>query len=652
MLKKSLLSLAILSILPLTGCLKVEDSDSKDTIILEQAELTPASVRAVMDLIDPTTNEPISDAQIRYKAGVDWSDSLTISNGQVVIDYLPGNSDVLVEVTSPDNTYIKRVFYFKTSMVSQGQDSVQNLGSQYLYRATTASFTILDSTNSVIEDVKIGYPVISYLSNGYQSQGFTNRVDATFDTQTGNYTLLVPQGTGYDVEFDGDIDNDGIDDYYFGYDDFGSRIYSSRLLNADVVYAKKTVYSQEFPVNITLLSKQGELIENNDAVFISTEFKLPQALIFDQQKQAYSFVYKGSAAIKVNIAEIEFNGVSYNAGFAKINPNDEKAYVSFDNVLNQSREYMLNDEGELNLVVMLEESDSNSDSNYYFRALSNYINSENNSLNLFLSHPVELSEDSIKFTQKNVVVVTRGNDSDNDMVPAGTTLIERKSVDRSVSSKQEYNNSFLTVTPNTELTTGEYRYEVSNLRSLDTGNVFSKQFTNEFEFVNTNLVFNIEDIVIDNNNGFTLGQRSVEKNTAGVIDESNYGSSTPAMYLPLSISSLDYFNITVIESVKSNNQMDEFSPYSLVENGEIKIGKRFITSVAKNENVQTEGYSSYYRLHTSLEQGEYFVVSLGNIGYHFNDHTLESKNTMTIQYEYKIKGSNDVVSGIKELSVH
>ncbi|WP_100915552.1 hypothetical protein [Pseudoalteromonas spongiae] len=651
MFKKSAIMLAVTAALPLSGCLKVEDSDSKDTIIVEQAELTPASVQAVLDLIDPTTNEPISGTQVRYQVGVDWSDTLTISNGQVVIDNLPGNSDVLVEVTSPDNTYLKRVFYFKTSMVSQGQDSVQNLGSQYLYRATTASFTILDSANSVIEDVKIGYPVISYLSNGYQTQGFTNRVNATYDAQTGNYTLLVPQGTGYDVEFDGDIDNDGIDDYYFGYDDFGSRIYSSRLLNADVVYAKKTVYNQEFPVNITLLSKQGELIENNDAVFISTEFKLPQALTFDQQKQAYSFVYKGSAAIKVNIAEIEFNGVSYNTGFAKINPNDEKAYVSFDNVLNQSREYVLNDQGELNLVVMLKENDSNSDSNYYFRALSNYINSENNSLNLFLSHPVELSENSVEFTQKNVVVVTRGNDSDNDMVPAGTTLIERKSVVRSVSSKLEYNNSFLSVTPNTELSTGEYRYEVSNLRSVDTGNVFSKQFTNEFEFINSNLIFSIDDIKIDNNNGFTLGIRSIEKNTAGVIDDSSYNANTPALYLPLSISSLDYLDITVIKSVKNSNQSDEFSRYSVVENGEIKVGKRFIASLAKNENVEIN-YSSYYRLHTSLEQGEYYSVSLNDVGYHFYDDTSESKNTITINYEYKVKGSNDVVSGTKELSVH
>lgn len=651
MLKKSLLTLAILSTLPLTGCLKVEDSDSKETIIVEQAELTPAGVQAVLDLIDPTTNEPISGTQVRYQVGVDWSDSLTISNGQVVIDNLPGNSDVLVEVTSPDNTYLKRVFYFKTSMVSQGQNSVQNLGSQHLYRATTASFTILDSANSVIEDVKIGYPVISYLSNGYQTQGFTNRVNATYDAQTGNYTLLVPQGTGYEVEFDGDIDNDGIDDYYFGYDDFGSRIYSSRLLNADVVYAKKTVYNQEFPVNITLLSKQGELIENNDAVFISSEFKLPQALTFDQQKQSYSFVYKGSAAIKVNIAEIEFNGVSYNAGYAKIKPNDEKAYVSFDNVLNQSREYVLNGQGELNLVVMLEESDTNSDSNYYFRALSNYINSENNSLNLFLSHPVELSENSIKFTQKNVVVVTKGNDHANDMVPPGTTLIERNHVVRSVSSKLEYNNSLLTVTPNTGLATGEYRYEVSNLKSVETGNVFSKQFTNEFEFINSNLIFNIDDIKVDNNNGFTLGQRSIEKNTAGVIDDSNYNAKTPILYLPSNISSLDYLDITAIKSVKDNNQSDEFSRYSVVENGEIKVGKRFITSLAKNENVESNS-SSYYHLHTSLEQGEYYSITLNSVGYNFYDDTAESKNTITISYEYKVKGSNDVVSGTKELSVH
>jgi len=651
MLKKSLLTLTILSTLPLTGCLKVEDSESKETIIVEQAEVTPASVQAVLNLIDSTTNEPIIDAQMRYKVGVDWSASLTISNGQVVIDNLPGNSDVLVEVTSPANAYIKRLFYFKTSMVNQGQNSVQNLGSQYLYRATTASFTILDNKNSVIEDVEIGYPVISYLSNGYQSQAFTNRVDATFDAQTGYYTLQVPKGFNYEVAFEGDIDNDGITDYIFGDEYFGSSIYSSSLIDADVVYAKKTDESQEFPVNITLLSKQGELIENNDAVFISSKFKLPQALTFDQQKQAYSFVYNGSADIKVNIAEIDFNGVSYNAGYAKINPNGEKAYVSFDNVLNQSREYVLNDEGELNLVLMLEESDANPDYSYYFRALSNYINSENNSLNLFLSHPVELSEDSIKFTQKNVVVVTKGNDDANDMVPPGTTLIERNHVVRSVSSKLEYNNSFLTVTPNTELATGEYRYEVSNLKSVETGNVFSKQFTNEFEFINSNLIFSIDDIKVDNNNGFTLGLRSIEKNTAGVIDDSSYNAKTPILYLPSNISSLDYLDITAIKSVKDNNQSDEFSRYSVVENGEIKVGKRFITSLAKNENVESNS-SSYYHLHTSLEQGEYYSITLNSVGYNFYDDTSESKNTITISYEYKAKGSNDVVSGTKELSVY
>ena len=35
--------------------------------------------------------------------------------------------------------------------------------------------------------------------------------------------------------------------YHFGYDDSGSRIHSSRLLNADVVYAKKTLFT--FDVN-------------------------------------------------------------------------------------------------------------------------------------------------------------------------------------------------------------------------------------------------------------------------------------------------------------------------------------------------------------------------------------------------------------------
>ncbi len=649
MFKKSAIVLAVTAALPLSGCLKVEDSDSKETIVIEQSEQTPATVQVVLELVDHASGTMVQNVSARYKVGTQWSDELTVANGQIVIDDLPGNSDVLIDVTSDDGKYVKRIFSFKTSTVTQGQSSVQSLGQQYLYQASVAQFSILDSQNQSVKDVAVSYPIVTYLTNYYPEQKIDNRIVATYNEETGLYSLPLAAQINYQIDFDGDIDNDGVSDYLFGYSSFTSKIYSQELSDADVVYAKKTAESYEFPVNITLLNNKNEPVIDNEALFVTSKYKLPQALMFDAQKNAYRYTYKGSSEIKINFSDIKSNDVNYKAGYVKVMPNQNDIDVNFQNSKNSSRDYSLDELGELNLVILLDEIDAGS--NYYFQSLSNFINSEDDSLNLFLSHPVQLSEDSVELENREVITITRGNASDNDMVPPGTTLIKRSNVEQEVNAELLYGNNLLVVTPKQPLTGGSYKYTVRNLKSAEDGTLYSRSFSNDFEIVKYDDEFSIDAVKVDNNNGFSQGQRLVESNSAGIVDNSAVSAQRARLFLPLNMKSLDYLDISVIKSVINNQESELFYRYRLVKDGEIQVSKHFATSLAMNENISNEGYASNLKLYTTLEEGQYYVVDLDNVNYRFDDHTEQNKNSITFNYEYRVKGGTEVISGTKTLNV-
>ena len=209
----------------------------------------------------------------------------------------------------------------------------------------------------------------------------------------------------------------------------------------------------------------------------------------------------------------------------------------------------------------------------------------------------------------------------------------------------------LVSTPNNTLTSGDYRYQVQNLSSSDGKEQFNRTFDNNFTIEIEDSVFSIDDISIDNNNGYSQGEILVPTNTAGIEDDSSDNSSYARLFLPASIHSLEYFNLTAVSVTRENDESTVFSSFDIVRDSEVKLNKRQLISLAKNEIVKYEGSSHGHYLHTSLPDGEYYSAELSNIHYYFSDDTLDNKNSITFKYEYLKKGNDTVQTGILTLPI-
>jgi hypothetical protein len=662
------LALAISTSFILTGCLEVEDKNNDDNaalvaaleaqnkILEEQQNDNTGPITLSGNVADYISEEPINGAIIRYKLGNEWSEKQTFSANTFDLKELPGNSDFVIEISSANNEFLTRAFYGTTKNVNANQNSIQQLGSLFVNKGEVVEIEILNElTNSAVEGIEISYNnsvfLNDYSNNNLQNISKEHTTYASFNSVSKKYDLIIPTAISGRVKLETDIDRDGINDYDLVDVDpynYGYRAVSfSDLSENTVIYAQAVNASQNFEIRVNVIDTVGKVFEGLE-LFASNKFSHNVAAIFDEETKQYVFTYSGTADLKLNMPSfVSEDQVIYRSGNISIVPKEQGIYVD-SNYFKSSSEGMLElVDNVLNLTVIPYKSSSNSNNVYL---LTDEIDENNYSLNLFFDSAVEVVENEITLKQQNVLKVTRGNDSDEDVVPDGITTINYidKMIDISVSNK--YNNTFVQAIPNIALDEGNYRYKVGNLKNQETDGTFNVNRSYDFDVEKkVEPVFSIEDISIDNNNGLYQNQLIKTHNTAGVSAKDSYSSNNTRFYLPESIQTLEYLEISIIKKVDNGDFSEMYKSRTIVENGIPQINTAYTVSTALNETIKENIYRSIYT-YTNLPDGKWYVFNESYLP--SNDDVTGSENSVTINYLYQVKGSSEVQSGTTTLKVN
>jgi len=650
----------------LTACFEVED-DSNDDVVAALEEQNSLLQEQQNNAKQPitifgkvvNTGEPSSsvDATITVKVGTTWLDPVN-TTGEFSIDDLPVNSDILIRVESVNGDFMDRVFYGRTTVVEQGQTATQSAGDLQVSEGVIKSYSVIDAeTNEVFEGVVFEYNSSTSFSNGGNASGIADyTVTSSYDNQTELYTITIPKDLSVFLSADRDVDGDDVVDFtpqeytFISGDRVSLSTYEALQLETMLV----DVTSEYLPVElrVTIIDRSGASIPDIE-FFASDQFLGPLEVSYDPGTEEYVFNYQSSGRVQLNMPSFEtLDEVTYSSGLIDIRSSTNTSLVIYDSgfVNNLPNEVEVLD-GVASVVLQARLAPSNSGS---VSLVSSIVDDEDNhSLKQFYSAPIGLLEDSVSLNRTNVFTVIKGNESDSDLVSAGTTKIGYTSEPISVSTNLRHNDTFLTSSPDDVLSAGEFSYSVNELVNKESGQEFDARFGDSFEIevpLEELPAFDINEVRLDNNNGTTNGLIIVSENTAGVPSTTTDNRSTVRIYLPTSIRTLDFFELDLESYVSNGVNINSSRNVRIVDETRIWVNERNLVSLSTNENIEAfSGSSSNADTNTALADGVWYLTT--STGLYLSDNTGTTANTATYRYIYRVAGDEAVTEGTITLPI-
>jgi hypothetical protein len=655
-----------LAVTAVSGCFEVEDKND---------DSVAAALQAQNDILQgqlTTTENPISlfgkvimeedpsltvAATIKVKVGNEWRESIAV-NGEFTIEELPVNSDIQILVESENDEFMSRMFYGKTVTVEQGQTAMQSVGDLEVSEGVVKTYSILDAeTDESVEGIVFEYNPSSAFSNVSIISGLDDYIiRSSYDEQTQLYTITIPKDLNYAVTADRDIDGDGIVDFTpqnFSY--YGSNsviLTASEALQLETMLVDITTAYMPVELRLSVIDRAGTYLPNIE-FFASDQFLGPLDVTYDPGTEEYVFNYQSSGRVILNMPSFQTEDeVTYRSASVDIRSSTDTemtVYTSgFANNPNRTVEVV---DGIASMVVQAALESSNSS---YISTISSIVDEEDEySLKQFYSAPIGLAEDSVRLERRNVFKVIRGNESTTDIVAAGTTKLGNTTESVAITNSLSHGETFLTSRPDEDLVGGEYQYDVDVLINKQSGLEFDPRRSESFEIetpVEELPAFNINDIRLDNNNGTTNGTIIVAENTAGEASTTTNNSSTARLYFPLSIQTLDFFELNLVSYVRNGSSTISTRNIRVVDEDNIFVNERNLVTLATNETIESfTGYGTNADTNTSLEEGLWFYSS--NSGFWAADNTGTSVNTATYRYIYRVEGEADSVEGTITLPV-
>ncbi len=651
----------------LSGCLEVEDDNSELIAALEaQNEILQQQNHGYVvqkpitlygEIVNATTDELVTEATLEIKVGSEWLEPVTVA-GEFSIEELPINTNYIVVIKSPTGAFLDRAFYGRTGSAAVGQVSSQTMGTLLVSEGVVKTYSILDIDDSTpFEGLTFNYNPANNVGSSYQPRAIDDYIiESTFDSTTGLYSILLPKSFSFSVKASNDIDGDGIADYTVENSNFGGynggiQLSTDEALQLETLYVNETQAYQPVQLRITAINETGNKIEGI-SFFASDEYKGNLDTSYDETTQEYVFDYQSSSRVEIMMpsfsTETAEGEVRYDSAQLNLLWSTEETLsltdYGFVNSLPNEVDVV---DGIASLVVMPDVAYNPGPS--ISRISSVLDESDNYSSKEFYAAPIGLVEDGITLVKYNVVNIIKGNDSPNDIVPAGTTLIERQDQNIAITGNLTHNNTFLTVSPDAPLTSGGYRYQVSELRNQESGEIFNASHSQSFEvpYEQNTTPFDINDIKLDNDNHTTTGVRILTTNTAGINNPATNHASSVYIVLPRSIETLDFFRLYQTNYTRNNSAYSDTRQRKIVENGNIQVSISTAVSLAENENLEGYYYSDV-KTGMAVSDGEWYVFSASE---YLSDNTGSSTNSITYNYTYRVAGEDTVYEGTITLPV-
>jgi hypothetical protein len=658
------LSLVIASVLALSGCIEVDD-DSNDEltaallqqnqILAVQAEQAQQSNTVTIQgsIVNAKDASKVESALVTVKTiSTTFAEELEITDGIFVVNGLPANSALEILLSSPDNGFMTRVFYTNTGGSTSGV-AEKDFGKFQVSEGQEYSINVQDSfTNMPITDLTF----ISSTNSGSGSTEDDFKHVSTFDEVDGLYKIMLPKYLTYTVTASIDADRDGQRDYEpenFNYVS-GTNIFigSSQIEDLEALrfFTPEDVILDQITLRLSLVNEAGNTL--NSATVSVSDNDNEQVGVYEAESEQYIIDVIFDVDVTLEIPSFTEGGINYSSSSVSLRESSSGGYyVSISGGVGNSRYEVL--KGDTVELVIRPSEITQADTNLEVVLVSQPGLSTTNSLSVFYSQPIELPfTSSVTLFYNDAISIVRGDDSDTDIVlPGTTTIVGGGFVD--VSTSFSLNNTKLTVSPtNTLQSDSRYTYNVGEVSILESSVNVDLYDENNVNFttpvVVTDTPFDINLLVLDNNNYTQAGQTIVATNTAGIDSSPTDSSNNVGLFLPEEANQLKTLILNKTSCVDDGDLRLESRTYNLISNGNISTSSVVLVSLAENESVQTSNLSnSVYRGTTLLDTNKRYFYN----GIEFlSDNTEANINSVMFDYAYETK-AGEVESGTINLLV-
>jgi hypothetical protein len=644
-----------------TGCIEVEDDSNaeltaavqqQNQILSEQLQQQEVVYTVTMTgvVVDAFDSQPLSNATVTVRTPTEVvAENQSIESGQFTIEGLPANSSVEVIISSPDDSFLTRVFYLSTGDVTSG-NAIKDFGIFRVSEGETYTIEVLESeTNMPIEGLE--FNASSAVNTGANASAFDHV--GTFDEVNGVYTIELPKFINTVVYASIDADRDGERDYVpenFSYVS-GTRI---RINSFDLDDLEPIRLGQEgasvlneVQVRLSVVNGGGESLTSANVILEDSNNDIQAT--FDEIAEQYIVDAIFDRTFRIEIPAFEEGELRFQSSQVTVTllSSSNQLEISGTGVSFTTVPY----NEVVNLVVRPSEIASPAtDLRTLF--INNPKDAENNALTVFYSVPVDVSAESVTLTNRSAYTVVKGNDDSDDTVLPGNTVING-GVEVPVAVSMGLNGTKLTVTPTVELESQQsHSYSVGAITVV--GEDASVNLSNEdsVSFTSALLVseeeFDIADVVADNNNYATNGVPIQTTNTAGDPTNSTNFNRTVYLVFPDTLNQLQQFNMRLVSRVNDGTVIAEGNNYEIICNGSLRTNTVNFLSLAQNESVSRNGTLNEFYHGTA--QPDQSVVYVEGIFGSMSDDLTGQENSLTFDYAYETK-AGEVFTGTVTLPV-
>jgi hypothetical protein len=662
MLAKQLLKMSIILIyFTMAGCL---DNIEEKKIPIDLSIGT--SMTLYGQVVDAATKEQVHDVTLHIKVGPTWREATTFTDGAFKVTDVPPASNYEIVLSSETGMFMDRVVY-GTSTDTLANNTYTDLGNIEVSAPKQYQFTVIDAdSNEHLPGFifkaysQLGCSVSysdygSYYTcgDGVGSTYETYAHVSSYDPSTGVYSMSLPADLEHlKVTVSLDVNSDGHNDYKPAYsnDYWSSMLYfevstlpDSMQIDLVGIRDNGTDY-EEFELKISVLDETLEAITEAPLI-INDNLNSTLNPVYDIDNKQYVFDAKiSSSPLEIRMpAFVTSEQIRYGSACVYISAESENNYyVNITGTENSKSYHTDMQDSVMNIVMVLSEQPETSQLEVVTK--SQNVSGTNHSAKIFYSAPVELQENSVALFQNDVVSITRGNESSEDLVLPGVTLITFNDVKVDANATMSLGNTLMTLNTNLSLTAGySYTYNVAELIDIQSGLSVDISDDDVSFYISSSAAFDIEAIKLDNHNYWTNGSRITATNTAGQAATNSEHNNPVHMVLPLSLENLESLYISKYLVTSDGVEASDIATWKIVENGVIQtsygshIDKVYWVERAYNEIMDVE-YNSYYNRPIQLAYGSTQPEGLGyrmSVQEYMMDNTPTSVNSISFEYAYE-----------------
>jgi hypothetical protein len=630
----------------LTACLEVEDDSNSDVAQAIQAQneilsgtnpttAENSTVALTGLIVNAVDNTEVSAANITViAADVVIQENLVFTGGEFKIENLPSSSDITLIISSSDNRFLSRTFFMNTGY-SNSVNTPNDYGTLIVSEATDVQVTVMNNTTGLPLPTLV---FIAYSHSGNSSRANKYKHVSVYDAVNGVYNITLPKFINTGIRANLDLNGDGEVDFIPESNNLQDNdLYypSANKQESLTIYVEDKMPLAEVEYRITLIDESANTILGADLTVTGSDGEKSTST-YDELTEQYVLSAKFANSSTIEIPSFTANDVVYRSSSVQLNLDDIETLTVYVSGTSGNNYYNIPYSNVVELAVMPRVLDNGS-SALEVIAVANKVDFVDHSFSVFYSQPITVSASSLSLTNTSGFTVIKGNDDSNDIVLAGTTIVSGN-VDIPVTFETSLNDTKLTVTPVSTLTSGQdYNYEVNSLAVKATEKLVDVNGDSlSFSIEDNSDTFDINDIRLDNNNYKTNGVIITPTNSAG-DSSSPYNYSRDAyLYLPTSINALQTLSLRSVSITQDGVNSNSIRDFNLVKNGNpynaYAIG---LVQLAENETLIRDNLNISIEIGSAqLDSQKVYRTSTNE---YMSDNLVGSENSITFEYAYETK---------------